>query len=393
MSTLNFDLTEEEQQIRETVRAFCDEELAPIAEKLDDEKRFPEAIFKKLGELGFLGLPFPEQFGGVGASTLAYIIVVEELARVCASTALGYAAHVSLGTTPIFAFGTNAQKEKYLPILCAGVENGKMALGCFGLTEPHAGSDAGATKTTAVSENGGWTINGRKCWITNASYAKTCVFTAKTDPSAPSGKGICAFIAETATQGFVVEREEDKLGMRSSNTCQLAFESMRLPDDAVCGGDRSGEGFKVFLKTLSGGRISIGALALGIAQGAFERSRDFVSQRKQFGKPVGSFQAVGFKIADMAMNIEAARHLVYHAARLKDADREFSLEASYAKLFASEVAMRVTHDAVQCHGGYGFTREYQVERMMRDAKLCEIGEGASEIQRIKIARSVLGRLG
>ncbi|MCK6440924.1 MAG: acyl-CoA dehydrogenase family protein [Planctomycetes bacterium] len=372
---MNFDLTDEELAIQETIRSFCKEELAPIAQEIDHEGRFPVDIFKKLAELGFLGVPIPEEYGGMGASTLAYIIVVEEIAKVCASTALGYAAHCSLGTYPIYAFGTKEQKEKYLPILTAGVENGKLALASFGLTEPHAGSDSGNTKTTAV--------------LKGDSY----IVTAKTDPSARRGHGISAFIAETATKGFSVDREEDKLGMRASNTCQLVFEDMKLPKDSLLGGEKVGtDGFKAFMKTLDGGRISIGALALGIAEGAFEKASAYVKGRKQFGKPIGSFQGVGFKIADMAMEVEAAKHLVYNAARLKDAKKEFNLQASYAKLYASEVAMRVTTNAIQCHGGVGYTREYDVERMMRDAKLCEIGEGTSEVQRVIIAREVLGRL-
>jgi alkylation response protein AidB-like acyl-CoA dehydrogenase len=391
--SLNFDLTEDETQMRDTIRAFCAEELQPQVQALDDEGRFPTDIFLKLAELGFLGLPYPDKYGGIGASALAYVTVVEEIARVCGSTALGYAAHVSLGINPIFAFGTEAQREKYLPTLCAGVENGKLALGCFGLTEPGAGSDSGGTTTTATkTSNGRWVINGRKAWITNASHAKTCVLTAKTDTAAPRGKGISAFLVECKTPGFIVEREEDKLGMRSSNTCQLAFTDMEVGPEALLGGEGAQDGFKAFMKTLDGGRISIGALALGIAQGAFDKATGYVKERRQFGKPIGTFQGVSFKIADMATEISAARHLVYHAARLKDAGRPFAHEASMAKLYASEVAMRATNAAIQCLGGVGFCREFDVERMYRDAKLCEIGEGTSEIQRIKIARDILGRL-
>jgi len=393
---LNFDLTEEEEQIRETIRAFADEELKPIVQELDEDKRFPIDIFKKIADLGLLGLPIPEEFGGVGCSTLAYVITVEELARVCASTALGYAAHVSLGTYPIYAFGTDAQKEKYVSLLCGGLDDTKehgLGLGCFGLTEPGAGSDAGNTATTAVLDGDEWVINGRKCWITNASYARTCILTAKTDQSAPRGKGISAFVVETATPGFEVEKEEDKLGMRSSNTCQIAFTDMRVPKDSIVGGEAAmNDGFKKFMKTLDGGRISIGALGLGIAIGAYEIAKEYVKERKQFGKSIGSFQGTSFKISDMAMNIEAGRHLVYNAARLKDAGREFGQQAAYAKLFTSELSMKCSTDAIQCLGGVGYTREYHVERMMRDAKLCEIGEGTSEVQRLKIARELLGRL-
>lgn len=391
---LNFDLSEDELQIRDGARDFAEGELRPIVQELDDEGRFPVEIFQNLADLGFLGLPYPEEFGGIGASALSYILVVEELARVCGSTALGYAAHVSLGINPIYAFGTDEQKQRWMPQLCAGKDSsGKLTLGCFGLTEPGAGSDSGGTKTTAVRKGDRWIINGRKSWITNASHSKTCVLTAKVDQSAPHGKGIAAFVAETGTKGFVVEREEDKLGMRSSNTCQLAFEDMELDAGCLLGGEAALDGgFKAFMRTLDGGRISIAALALGIAQGAFDKASAYVKERRQFGKPIGSFQGVSQKIANMSMNIAAARHLTYHAARLKQAGRPFALEASHAKLFASEVAMQVTTDAIQCLGGVGYCREYDVERMMRDAKLCEIGEGTSEIQRIVIAREVLGRL-
>jgi len=392
--TLNFDLTEDEAQIRDGARDFAEGEVRPHVQELDDEARFPVEIFQNLADLGFLGLPYPEQYGGVGASPLAYVLVVEELARVCASTALGYAAHVSLGINPIYAFGTEEQRQKWMPQLCAGKDSsGKLTLGCFGLTEPGAGSDSGGTKTTAVRKGSGWVVNGRKSWITNASHSMTCVLTAKVDQSAGPGKGIAAFVAETKTKGFVVEREEDKLGMRSSNTCQLAFEDMELGGDMLLGGEAGLDaGFKSFMRTLDSGRISIAALALGIAQGAFEKASAYVRERKQFGKPIGSFQGVAFKVADMAMTISAARHLTYHAARLKAAGRPFALEASYAKLYASEVAMKVTTDAIQCLGGVGYCREYDVERMMRDAKLCEIGEGTSEIQRLVISREILGRL-
>jgi alkylation response protein AidB-like acyl-CoA dehydrogenase len=391
---LNFDLTEDEAQIRDGARDFAEGEVRPIVQEIDDDGRFPVEVFQSLADLGFLGLPYPEKYGGVGASGLSYILVVEELARVCASTALGYAAHVSLGIGPIYGFGTEAQREQWLPQLCAGKDSsGKLTLGCFGLTEPGAGSDAGGTTTTAVRKGDGWVVNGRKCWITNASHASSCVFTAKVDVNAPRGQGIGAFVANPATAGFVIEKEEDKLGMRASNTCQLAFEDMQLDADSLLGGEQGlDQGFKAFMRTLEGGRISIGALALGIAQGAFEKACAHVRERKQFGKPIGTFQGVAFRIADMALKLQAARHLVYHAARLKDAGRPFAIEASYAKLYASEIAMEITNSAMQCMGGVGYCREYDVERMMRDAKLCEIGEGTSEIQRVIISREVLGRL-
>ncbi len=393
-ATTNFDLTEEQQQIQQTAREFVKDKLAPRAQALDESAEFPEDIFKELAELGFLGLSIPEEAGGSGFDTLSYILVVEELAKACASTSLGYAAHISLGTTPIYLFGTDAQKEKYIPQLCRGVdENGKLTLGCFGLTEPGAGSDAGGTKTSAERKADHWLVNGRKAWITNPHYAYTCIFTARTNPQAQTGKGITAFIAELDTPGFHVENKEDKLGMRSSDTAQLRFEDMKLPLDAVAGGEEQVDvGFPKFMKTLAGGRISIGALALGIAAGAYEKALEYARQRKQFNKPIGTFQGVAFMLADMAMEIEAARHLVYHAARLRDAGRDFALAGSMAKLYASEVAMKTCTNAIQTLGGVGYTREYDVERMYRDAKLCEIGEGTSEIQRIVISRQILGDL-
>ncbi len=393
-ATTNFDLTEEQQQVQQTAREFVKENVAPRAQALDESAEFPEDIFKGLAELGFLGLSIPEEAGGSGFDTLSYILVVEELAKACASTALGYAAHISLGTTPIYLFGTDAQKEKYIPQLCRGVDDsGKLTLGCFGLTEPGSGSDAGSTKTRAERKQDHWVVNGRKAWITNPHYAYTCIFTARTNPSPESGKGITAFIGELDTPGFHVENKEDKLGMRSSDTAQLRFEDMKLPLDAVAGGEEQVDvGFQKFMKTLAGGRISIGALSLGIAAGAYEKALEYARQRKQFNKPIGMFQGVGFMLADMAVEIEAARHLVYHAARLRDAGRDFGLAGSMAKLYASEVAMKTCTNAIQTLGGVGYTREYDVERMYRDAKLCEIGEGTSEIQRIVISRQILGDL-
>lgn len=390
----NFDLTEEQQQIQQSVREFTDEVVRPRAQELDESAEFPEDTFKGLAEQGFLGLSIPEDHGGSGFDTLSYIICVEELSRACASTGLGYAAHVSLGLTPIYLFGTEQQKEKFVPQLCQGVDDdGNLTLGCFGLTEPNAGSDAGGTQTRAERKDDHWLINGRKAWITNPHYAKTCIFTAKTNPNPEKGKGITAFIAELDTPGFKVEEKEDKLGMRSSDTAQLVFEDMKIPLENVAGGEEQVDvGFPKFMSTLAGGRISIGALALGIAQGAYDKAVEYARQRKQFGKAIGTFQGVAFMIADMAMEISAARHLVYHAARLKDSGRDFSQAGSMAKLFASEVAMKTCTNAIQVLGGVGYTREYDVERMLRDAKLCEIGEGTSEIQRLVISRNVLGDL-
>ncbi|MCC6466461.1 MAG: acyl-CoA dehydrogenase family protein [Planctomycetes bacterium] len=390
----NFDLTEEQQQVQGTIRDFVKQVVAPKAQHLDETAEFPVDTFKGLAELGFLGLSIPEEAGGSGFDTLSYILVVEELARACASTSLGYAAHISLGTTPIYLFGTPAQREKYVPQLCKGVDdNGNLTLGCFGLTEPGAGSDAGGTKTRAEKKSDHWLVNGRKAWITNPHYSKTCIFTARTNANPAQGKGITAFIAELGTPGFRVEPKEDKLGMRSSDTAQLVFEDMKLPLDAVAGGPEQVDvGFPKFMKTLAGGRISIGALGLGIAQGAYDKALEYARQRKQFGKPIGEFQGVSFMLADMAMEIAAARHLVYDSARQRDAGRDFALTASMGKLYASEVAMKTCTNAIQVLGGVGYTREYDVERMMRDAKLCEIGEGTSEVQRLVIARSILGDL-
>jgi alkylation response protein AidB-like acyl-CoA dehydrogenase len=390
----NFDLTEEQQQVQQTIREFVKDAVAPKAQELDETAEFPEDIFKGLAELGFLGLSIPEEAGGSGFDTLSYAMVVEELSRACGSTGLGYAAHVSLGVTPIYLFGTKEQREKYVPQLCKGVDdNGKLTLGCFGLTEPGAGSDAGGTKTRAERKDDHWLVNGRKAWITNPHYSYTCIFTARTNPNPEKGKGITAFIAELDTPGFKVEAKEDKLGMRSSDTAQLTFDDMKLPLDAVAGGDEQVDvGFAKFMKTLAGGRISIGALALGIAQGAYDKALEYARQRKQFGKAIGNFQGVAFMLADMAMEIDAARHLIYHAARLRDAGRDFALAGSMGKLYASEVAMKTCTNAIQVLGGVGYTREYDVERMLRDAKLCEIGEGTSEIQRLVISRAILGDL-
>lgn len=390
----NFDLTEEQQQVREAARQLVKEKVAPFAQELDDKNEFNHEAFKALAEMGFLGITVSPDYGGSGFDTLSYAIVVEEIARFCASTALGYAAHVSLGLTPVYLFGTEEQKRKYVPQLCKGMDdNGKLTLGCFGLTEPGAGSDAGGTKTRAERKGDHWLVNGRKAWITNPHYSKTCIFTARSNDKPAKGKGITAFIAELSTPGFKVEPKENKLGMRSSDTAQLVFEDMKLPLDAVAGGmEQVDVGFEKFMKTLAGGRISIGALGLGIAQGAYERALDYARQRKQFGQAIGNFQGVAFMLADMAMEISAARHLVYHAARMRDAGRDFTMEGSMAKLYASEVAMKTCTNAIQVLGGVGYTREYDVERMLRDAKLCEIGEGTSEVQRLVISRKILGDL-
>jgi len=376
-----FDLTEDQRMVQDMVRDFARTEVAPLAHEIDENHTFPEQTWKKIVELGLTGIPFPEAYGGSDGGTLAYAIAVEELSRVCGSTGLTLAAHVSLGTYPIYRWGNDHLRELYVPRLIAGE-----FMGAYGLTEPGAGSDSGSTRTTAVKDGDSWVLNGRKCFITNANYAGTFICTAVSDPSL-GPKGITAFVVPRDTEGFSLEKGEVKLGMRGSDWASLVFEDARIPGDHILGPE--GEGFKTFMKTLDGGRISIGALALGIAQGAYDVALKYAQEREAFGKRLSEQQAVAFKLADMAVDIEAARHLVYHAARVKDTGRRYSNEAAMAKLFASEAAMRVTYEAIQIHGGYGFSREYPVERMWRDAKLCTIGEGTSEIQRMIIARSIL----
>ncbi|MEH7443094.1 acyl-CoA dehydrogenase [Bacillus sp. JJ1122] len=377
---MNFDLTSEQAMIKRTIREFSEEEVAPGAIERDKTKQFPTEIFKKLGELGMLGLPFPEEYGGAGADTVSFAIVTEELSRGCASTGITYSAHISLGGAPINLFGTEEQKQKYLEPICTGE-----SLGAFGLTEPNAGSDAGGTQTTAKEENGEYVINGSKCFITNASYAKHLALTAITGDNAGM-KEISAIIVPTDAPGFTVIDNYEKMGLNASNTTELVMENVRVPVENLLG--KKGEGFKQFLITLDGGRIGIGAMAVGVAQAAYEKALQYAQERKQFGKSLSKFQAIQFKLADMAMKIELARNMVYKAAWLKDQGRPFSKEASMCKLYASEIAMEVADQAVQIHGGYGYMREYEVERYMRDAKLLEIGEGTSEVQRMVIARLI-----
>jgi alkylation response protein AidB-like acyl-CoA dehydrogenase len=377
---MNFDLTSEQSMIKRTIREFAEEEVAPGAIERDKTKQFPTEIFKKLGELGMLGLPFPEEYGGAGADTVSFAIVTEELSRACASTGITYSAHISLGGAPINLFGTEEQKQKYLTPICTGE-----SLGAFGLTEPNAGSDAGGTQTTAKEENGEYIINGSKCFITNASYADHLAMTAITGEK--NGiKEISAIIVPTDAPGFKVIDNYEKMGLNASNTTELVMENVRVPVENLLG--KKGEGFKQFLITLDGGRIGIGAMAVGVAQAAYEKALQYAQERKQFGKSLSKFQAIQFKLADMAMKIELARNMVYKAAWLKDQGRPFSKEASMCKLYASEIAMQVADQAVQIHGGYGYMREYEVERYMRDAKLLEIGEGTSEVQRMVIARLI-----
>jgi len=375
-------LTENQRMIRDMTRDFARTRLAPIAAEIDVSAEFPLATVKEMGQLGLLGLTVPPEDGGTMVDMTSYALVVEELGKVCGSHGLTVAAHCSLGCWPIWKYGTAEQKQRWLPGACQGEY-----LLSFGLTEPGAGSDAGGTRTTAVRDGDEWVINGQKQWITNSHYAGAVIITAVTDPDAGHGRGISAFIVPTDTPGFTVQKKEDKLGMRASDTAPLTLEDVRVPADAMLGPE--GEGFKIFLATLDGGRISIGALALGIAEGAFAAARDYAKQRVQFGRPLSQLQAIQFMLADMSTQIDAARLLLMEACRLKDAGEPYSDTAAKAKLFASEVAMKVTYDANQVFGGYGFTMDYPVERFYRDAKLCTIGEGTSEIQRLVIARHLL----
>ena len=380
MST-NLDLTDEQAMIRDTVQRFAKEVLEPAAPEADERQRFNLEAWKQMCEMGLPGLPFAEEWGGAGMDNLSYILAVEEMARVDASTALSYAAHVSLGTWPIYAFGSDALKKRYLPALVSGE-----FMGAYGLTEPNAGSDSAGTQTTAVLQGDHYVVNGAKCFITNGSYAKSFVITAQCD-KAKGPKGITAMVIDRDQPGFQIIPGEEKLGMRGSDWVNLSFQDCKLPADAVLGAE--GDGFSTFMKTLDGGRISIGALGLGIAQGALDYALQYAVKREQFGKALTAQQAVAFKLADMETEIQAARHLVYHAARLKDAGRPFGHEAAIAKYFSSEVCMRVTYEAIQVLGGNGFSREYPVERMYRDAKLCTIGEGTSEVQKLIISRNLL----
>ena len=373
-------LSEDQLALRDMVRDFAEREVKPLAAEIDEKEIYPRQTYDKMGELGLMGLPWPEEYGGSGADYLSYAIAVEEIARVCGSTGLSYAAHTSLGTAPIVYFGTHEQKARWLPPLCSG-----RSVGAWALTEPQAGSDAARQQTVAVRDGDDYILNGAKQFITNPPFAEAVVVMAMTDKSKGT-HGISSFIVPTHTPGFSIGKHEHKMGMRGSPTCEIIFNNVRIPAALRLG--EEGTGFKQAMKTLDGGRISIGALALGIAQGAYETALAYAKERVQFGQPIGKFQAIGDLLANMSTQIEAARLLIYHAARLKDAGLEHSLAGAQAKLFASEMAMRVTTDAVQVLGGYGYVREFPVERMMRDAKLCEIGEGTSQVQRLVIARRI-----
>lgn len=380
MGKMNFDLTEEQQMIKKMMREFSTEVVAPGAVDRDRTKAFPVEIFEQLSEMGLMGLPFSEEYGGAGGDTISFAIVTEELSRACASTGITYSAHISLGGAPLHLFGTEEQKKQYLTPISKGE-----SFGAFGLTEPNAGSDAGGTQTTAVEDGDDYVINGSKVYITNASYAKHLAITAIT-ANDNGKKEISAIIVPTDAEGFTIIDNYEKMGLNASNTTELVLDNVRVPKENLLG--VRGNGFKQFLVTLDGGRIGIGAMAVGIAQGAYERALQYSKERKQFGKTLSEFQVTQFKLADMAMKIELARNMVYKAAWLKDEGRPFSKEAAMCKLYASEIAMEVADEAIQIHGGYGYMREYEVERMMRDAKLLEIGEGTSEVQRMVIAKLI-----
>lgn len=378
---MNFELTKEQLMIRDMVRDFAEKEVKPYARELDETHSFRLDTFQKMGKLGLMGIPFPEKYGGSGGDTTSYVIAVEEIGKACGGTGLSYAAAVSLGASPIYNFGTEEQKQEWLVPMAQG-----KALGSFGLTEPNAGSDAGGTRTKAVLDGDEYVINGEKCWITNASYARQVIITAVTGEREDGKKIITALIVPTDAPGMTITSDYQKMGVRASNTSQIVLENVRVPKENVLGDPQ--RGFSQFLNTLDGGRISIAALSVGIAQAAFEKALAYAKERVQFGRSISKFQAIQFKLADMAMEIELARNMVYKAAWLKDNNKLFSKEAAYAKLFASEMGFRVCNQAIQIHGGYGYMAEYDVERHLRDIKLMEIGEGTSEIQRVVISRLI-----
>jgi alkylation response protein AidB-like acyl-CoA dehydrogenase len=373
---LNFDLSDEHELLRRTVREFAEAKVAPVAEELDREHRFPYEIVSEMAELGLMGIPLPEEYGGAGADTLSYAIAIEELTRVDSSVAITVAAHTSLGTMPIFQFGTEEQKRELLPDLASG-----RRLAGFGLTEPEAGSDAGATRTRAELRDGRWVVNGSKIFITNAGTDITaCVtITART-----GDEEISNLIVPSGSDGLEISAPMRKMGWRASDTRELSFRDCEVPEGNLLG--ERGAGYRQFLEILDGGRISIAAMGLGLAQGAYELATSYAKERRQFGRPISEFQAIQFKLADMATEIEAARQLVYKAAWLKDEGRPFAQAAAMAKLYTGELAHRVANHALQIHGGYGFMDEYAISRFYRDQKVLEIGEGTNEVQRLVIAR-------
>ena len=375
---MNFELSEDHQLLRQTVRDFAEERIAPMAEELDREHRFPYDIVEALAELGLMGIPIPEEHGGGGGDTLAYAIVVEELTRIDSSVAITVAAHTSLGTMPILLFGSDEQKERWLPDLASG-----QRLAAFGLTEPEAGSDAGATRTTAELRDESWVVNGSKIFITNAGtdISAFVTITARTGDDEISN-----IVVPNGTEGYELSSPMRKMGWRASDTRELSFHDCAVPEDHLLG--ERGAGLKQFLEILDGGRISVAAMGLGLAQGAFDLASSYARERKQFGQPIGKFQAIQFQLADMATEIEAGRNLVYKAAWLKDDGRPFAQAAAIAKLYTGELANRAVNAALQIHGGYGFMDEYAISRLYRDQKVLEIGEGTNEIQRLVIARGL-----
>ena len=373
--------TEEHKMLRDMVRDFARNEVKPLAQELDEKGGFPYESVKKMAELGLMGIPWDEKYGGTGMDTMALVIAIEEIGKVCPSTSATMMAHTSLGTAPIAIFGTEEQKERYLPGLASGKK-----IGAFGLTEPNAGSDAGNTQTRAVLNGDEYIVNGEKAFCTNAGEAAVIIFTAVMVEDGEE-KGISAFVIDADTEGMSLNPPEKKMGWCGSDTRSVFFKDMHISKSAVLG--NPSKGFKQFLKTLTGGRITIGALGIGTAQGAFARALAYSQEREAFGKPIHKFQGVSFKLSDMATQIEAARHLVYYAAWKKDRGLPVIKEAAMAKLFSSETAMMVTTEAIQVLGGYGYIKEYDVERFFRDAKILEIGEGTSEIQRMIIARELI----
>ncbi|MDM5196346.1 acyl-CoA dehydrogenase AcdA [Bacillus hominis] len=375
---MHFKLSEEHEMIRKMVRDFARNEVAPTAAERDEEERFDRALFDQMAELGLTGIPWPEEYGGIGSDYLAYVIAIEELSRVCASTGVTLSAHTSLAGWPIFKFGTEEQKQKFLRPMAEGKK-----IGAYGLTEPSSGSDAGGMRTTAKRDGDHYILNGSKIFITNGGIADIYVVFALTDPDSKQ-RGTSAFIVESDTPGFSVGKKESKLGIRSSPTTEIMFEDCRIPVENLLG--EEGQGFKVAMQTLDGGRNGIAAQAVGIAQGALDASVEYARERHQFGKPIAAQQGIGFKLADMATDVEAARLLTYQAAWLESEGLPYGKESAMSKVFAGDTAMKVTTEAVQVFGGYGYTKDYPVERYMRDAKITQIYEGTQEIQRLVISR-------
>ena len=378
---MDFELSKEHEMARTLFREFAEKEIKPYAQEIDEEERFPAEALAKFRQYGFMGIPYGKEWGGQGCDTLTYEICIEEICKVCATTGTMLSAHTSLGTWPIVKFGTPEQKEKYLPKLCSGEY-----LGAFALTEPNAGTDSSAQQTKAVPDGDHYVLNGSKIFITNGGYADTYIVFAMTDKSA-GNHGISAFIVEKTFPGFSVGKKEKKMGIRGSATCELIFENCIVPKENLLG--QEGKGFGIAMATLDGGRVGIAAQALGIAEGALDETVKYVKERKQFGRPLAKFQNTQFEIADMFTKVQAAQYLMYRAAVAKDVQKSISLEAAEAKLYCAQTAMDVTTRCVQLHGGYGYTREYPVERMMRDAKITEIYEGTSEVQKMVISRYAL----